>query len=77
MNSGQNVKSQMWQWCYSLNVEGNWADLQEKNSQPGGKINANFRLSCKWLNHIIIKTLLKHLAWFEHQNYVMLVKVSI
>ena len=29
----------------SVNVKGNWTHLAEKNSQPGTKINTNFRLS--------------------------------
>ena len=61
---------------HSVNVKGNWTHLTENDSQPRAKVNKKFRLSWKYLNCIIIKTFLKHLVCFEHQNYFVLFKVS-
>ena len=56
-------------------MEINWSHLAEKNSQPGAKINAIFRLSWKLLDRIIIKIFYNYLFCLEHQNHVMLFKV--
>ena len=40
---------------YSVNVKGDWANLDEKNSQPRSKITAIFE-SRKYFNRIFIKT---------------------
>ena len=61
---------------YSVHVKGSWAHLAENNSRPWAKITTIFRLSWKCFDHIIIKTFLKHLFYFEQQNHVMLFKVS-
>ena len=49
--------------------------LVEKKSQVGAKINTIFRLSLKSSNRIIKKHF-KNVFCFEHQNHVMLFKVS-
>ena len=65
-------------WVYvihRLRVKGNWAYLTEEYSRPGAKIITIFRISWKYFNWIIMKTLLKHLFYFEQLNHVLFFKV--
>ena len=37
-------------------TKGSWTQLAQKNSQPGSKVNALFKLSWKYIKRLIIKT---------------------
>ena len=55
-------------------IKGNRTHLAQKNSQPVSKNNTIFRLSQKCIKRLIIKTFLKNLLCFEHQNHATYLK---